>query len=145
MSDYSISITVDRSAAEAFRAITAVRGWWFGEIAGSSEQVGDEFTYQVTGVHWSKQQVTERVPDQRIAWRVIDSELTFSSAQREWTGTTIEFALRSHGKDTTIVFTHRGLVPAFACHGACSNAWATLIDKNLRRWIETGEVQPSPR
>lgn len=36
------------------------------------------------------------------------------------------------------------LVPAFECYGACSSAWATLIGKNLRRWIETGEVQPSP-
>jgi hypothetical protein len=53
MSDYTTSITVERSAAEALGAITAVRGWWFGEIAGSSEQLGDDFTYQVQGIHRS--------------------------------------------------------------------------------------------
>ena len=92
----------------------------------------------------SKTPSGERVPGKRIAWQVIDSDLTFSSAKHEWTGTVIELDLRSHGRATTIVFSHRGLVPAFECYGDCSNAWATLIGKSLRRWIETGEVQPSP-
>lgn len=144
MSDYSVSITVEKSAAEAFRAITDVRGWWFGEIEGNSDQLDAEFTYQMKGIHWSKQRVTELIPKKRLVWKVIESDLTFTSAKHEWTGTTIELEVRSHGRDATIAFTHRGLVPAFECYGDCSNAWATLIGKNLRRWIETGEVQPSP-
>lgn len=138
MSDFSISITIHKPAAEALRAITDVRGWWFGEITGSSDKLGDEFTYHVPGVHRSKQRVIEL--GNRIVWKVIESDLTFSSAPHEWTGTTLEFEVRS----STIVFTHRGLVPKFVCYGTCSSAWTTLIEKNLRGWIETGVVQPSP-
>lgn len=143
MSDYSVSITVDTSPAEAARAISDVQGWWTGKVAGSSAQPGDEFTYEVEGVHRSSQRVVE-AGDRRVVWKVIDSDLTFTSAKHEWTGTTLDFEIRSHGRVTTIVFTHRGLVPAFECYGDCSNAWGVLITKNLRGWIETGKVQPSP-
>ena len=44
--NYSTSFLVDQSPAEAFAAITNVRGWWSGEIEGSTDRLGAEFSYR---------------------------------------------------------------------------------------------------
>jgi hypothetical protein len=41
----STTISVDRTPQEAFGAINNVRGWWSKEIEGSTNKLGDEFTY----------------------------------------------------------------------------------------------------
>jgi len=90
--NFTTSFLVDQSPAEAFANIHDVRAWWTGgEIEGGTDKLGDEFTYRVPDVHYSKQKMTELVPDKKVAWRVVDAYLNFTDDPREWTGTEITF------------------------------------------------------
>lgn len=147
----TLSFSVDQSPAEAFAAVTNPRGWWAGPPAptepqyeGSTDALGDEFSYRVTDVHYSKFRITELVPSSRVAWLVLDSDLTFIEDRQEWTGTTVTFDISESDGRTQVVFTHVGLVPDHECYEVCDDAWSSYILGNLRRFIETGSKDPAP-
>lgn len=54
MNDYTTSFVVDQSPKQVFDAINNVRGWWGEDVEGSNQNVGDEFTYRVQDIHYSK-------------------------------------------------------------------------------------------
>jgi hypothetical protein len=141
--DLTITFTVDKSPGEAFAAINDVRGWWSGDIEGSTDKVGDEWTYRYKDIHYSKQRVTELVPGTRVVWRVLDGYLNFVEDKTEWTGTEIRFDISKKGDGTEVRFTHVGLVPDFECFGACSNAWGGYVSGSLRSLITTGKGRPN--
>jgi len=141
---FSLTLVLDRSPLEVFAAVNRVADWWSGDVQGVTNRVGGTFTYEVAGVHHSEQTVTELVPGSRVVWHVSDADLTFVQDRREWKGTDIVFEITEEDGRTRLAFTHRGLVPAFECHGACSNAWNLLVGGNLRNLIQTGVAQPSP-
>jgi hypothetical protein len=109
---YTTTFTVDQSPAEAFAAINNVRGWWSGEIDGRTDELGAQFTYRHLDIHRSKQEITELIPGQRVAWHVLDGYLSFTQDTTEWTGTDITFDLVARGSGTEVRFTHAGLSPA---------------------------------
>lgn len=141
---YSTTFLVDQSPQEVFAAVNKVRDWWSGEIAGGTDKLGDTFTYSVPGVHYSQQTITELIPGTKVVWHVSDANLTFVKDKSEWKGTDIVFEIAKNGDKTELRFTHRGLVPDFECHEACSNAWGLLVGGNLLKLIATGKSQPSP-
>lgn len=137
--DFTTSILVDKSPADVFNAINNVLDWWQGEIKGNTEKLNDEFTYQMSDVHFSKQKIVESIPGKKVTWKVMDSNLSFVNKKNEWTGTTIEFNIQREGKKTRVTFTHHGLAPTVECYGACSRGWANLIEKSLYSFISTGK------
>ena len=141
---YSTNFLVDQSPLEVFAAINKVRDWWSGEVVGSTDKLGDTFAYSVPDVHYSKQTITELVPGEKVVWHVTDANLTFVKDKSAWNGTDIVFEISRKGEKTELRFTHRGLVPEFECHEACSNAWSLLVGGNLHNFIITGKPQPSP-
>lgn len=143
LQSYTTSFTVDQSPAKAFAAVNDIRGWWSGEIEGDTGSLGDEFTYRYEDVHYSKQQITEFVPDERVVWLILDSYLTFVEDKTEWNGTKVIFEVAKKGDQTEVTFTHQGLVPEYECFDACSNAWGFYINDSLRNLIETGKGRPN--
>jgi Activator of Hsp90 ATPase homolog 1-like protein len=139
------TITVDQTPAEAFAAINDVRGWWSGEIEGSTDKLGGEFTYRYKDIHYSKQKVTEMVPGKRVTWLVLDSYLSFIEDKTEWNGTRVTFEIAPKGGKTEIRFTHVGLAPQDECFSACSDAWGSYIKGSLRNLIATGKGQPNEK
>jgi predicted phosphohydrolase len=137
------SFTVDQTPAEAFAAITNVRGWWSEDIEGSTDKLDDEFTYRHEDVHRCKLRLTEVVPDQKVAWVVLDNYFNFTQDTTEWTGTEIIFEVSAKGNQTEVRFTHLGLVPEYECFDVCSNAWGSYINGSLRSLITTGKGQPN--
>jgi hypothetical protein len=136
--NFTTTLTVDQTPEEVFSAINNVRGWWAGEIQGSTDKLGGEFTYRYESIHYSKQKVTEFQPAKRVVWDVLDSSLNFLKDKSEWNGTKIIFDIGQKGKKTEVRFTHVGLVPEIECYGACSNAWGALVTQSLRSLITTG-------
>ncbi len=145
MSDqsYTTSFSVDRTPDEVFDAITNARGWWSEEIEGDADRVGEEFTFRVKDIHYSKIRVTELVPGQTLVWRVLDNYMNFIDDQSEWKDTEIRFELSAQDGTTEVRFTHAGLVPQYECFDVCSNAWGFYIGDSLRSLITTGEGKPS--
>ncbi|MBS1771411.1 MAG: SRPBCC domain-containing protein [Bacteroidetes bacterium] len=137
--NFTTSITVDATAQEVYNAINNVGGWWHGEVIGNTTKVNDEFSYWFQHFHFSKQRVTELVPNKKIVWLVTESNLSFTKKPSEWTGTKIVFELTETDDKTQVSFTHEGLVPAFECYGDCSNGWSMLIQQSLYGLITKGK------
>jgi hypothetical protein len=139
----TISLTVDQTPEEVFATINNVRLWWSGEIDGSTDQLGAEFTYRYKDVHRSTQRITEFLPGKKIVWHVVDAQLNFVKDKTEWNGTEIVFEITRKDGKTELRFTHVGLVPAFECYGGCSGAWGFYVNDSLRSLITTGKGQPN--
>jgi hypothetical protein len=86
--------------------------------------------------------VVELVPGKKVAWHVVDANLSFLRDKTEWTGTTIVFEISPRGDQTEIRFTHVGMAPEVECFDICSNAWGGLIRGSLRSFIEEGVGDP---
>lgn|SRR6266851_3179232 len=69
--NFTSTFTVDQSPEEVFAAIVDVPRWWTGDVEGSTDTLGDEFTYRYPGAHYSKQKIAELIPGQegRLARR----------------------------------------------------------------------------
>lgn len=137
--NYSTTILVDQSPAAVYAAINNPRAWWQGEFDGITDELNAEFIYKMGDIHYSKQKVTELIPNQKVVWDVTDSNLSFVDLKTEWTGTKIVFEITEINNKTQVHFTHYGLVPQFQCYEGCSNAWEMLIQKSLLSLITTGK------
>ena len=142
--DFQPSFSVPQSPEDVFAAVTNPKRWWTGEIEGHADNVGDEFSYRYGDVHYSKQRVTDLVPGQRAAWRVVESHLAGNADPEEWTGTEITFEISRQEGQTELRFSHLGLVPRFECFEACSSAWGFYVNGSLKRLITTGEGPSTP-
>jgi hypothetical protein len=134
--DFTTTIWVEQTPAEVFNTILNVRAWWSGlfdeSFDGSSEKLGDEFSFHAGGgVHYTKQKLVELVPDEKVVWLVTEANLSFVDKTDEWTGTKISFDISRELDKTKIVFTHIGLVPEFECYDSCAPAWTQYMQERL--------------
>jgi hypothetical protein len=143
--DFTLTLTTDRTPQEVFRAITDVRAWWSGyyaeTIVGSTDKAGDEFTFRAgDGAHYTKQKLIEVIPSKRVVWLVTESELSFVDKKHEWTGTKVIFDILEREGKTELVFTHEGLNPEFECYEACAPAWTQYLTNKLLPLISRSKV-----
>jgi hypothetical protein len=143
--NFAATVSVDQSPREVFDAINNVRGWWSGEIDGSTDKLGAEFTYRYQDIHRSTQKITELVPGKKVVWHVLDAQINFIKDKREWKGTDIVFEITKKGGKIEVHFTHVGLVPAIECYGKCAGAWGFYINDSLRSLIATGKGGPNQK
>ncbi len=140
--NFTTTLLLDQTPQEVFEAINDVNDWWHGEITGPTHAVGDEFTYRMKDLHYSKQKVTELVPNQKVEWLITDSKLSFTENQNEWTGTKVLFELEEVDGKTRLRFSHIGLKPECECYNACSNGWTMLIHESLPSLLISGKGKP---
>ncbi len=137
---YTSIFRVNQTPEAAFAAIINPRAWWTGAFEGDTAALDDVFTYRYQDIHYSRQEVTELVPGRRVAWQVLDADLSFLKDRTEWTGTTITFDIVHTGSQTEVTFTHVGLKPEVECYDICTDAWTSLIQGSLKQLIETGKA-----
>jgi NAD(P)-dependent dehydrogenase (short-subunit alcohol dehydrogenase family) len=140
--DYVHTFVTVEPPAHVFSAINDPRRWWDGEITGTTDELGAEFTYRYGKQHVSVQRVAELIPTERVVWEVISSHLGFVDETEPWTGTRIVFDLEPSDNGTKVTLTHRGLVPLLECYAACSAGWEHVAGRSLRHFIETGHGIP---
>ncbi|ADB33563.1 hypothetical protein Kfla_4537 [Kribbella flavida DSM 17836] len=133
---FSTDVEVRTTPDEAFAAITRPHVWWNPEIEGRSETAGDEFGFDMPGLHQTRLRVTEAIPGRRMVWHVLENHFSFVEDQEEWVGTDIVFDVASNAEGgVTITLTHVGLVPELECHNVCSGAWTDLVGTSLRNML----------
>jgi hypothetical protein len=143
-SDFTATFSVEKTPEEVFAAVNNVRGWWSGNLDGETDALGAEFTYRYQDVHYTKQRITEFIPNRRVVWHIEEASLDFTADPEEWVGTDVTFEITPKGPETELRFTHRGLVPDFECFEACSSAWGFYVNGSLKRLITSGEGEPNP-
>jgi len=143
--DFTTTLLVDKTPAEAFNAITNVRGWWSEEIDGGAAKLNDEFTYHYRDIHGCTMKLIEVEPNQKVVWLVTENYFSFTKDKREWIGTKIIFDISLKDNKTQIIFTHLGLVPEYECFDICSNAWGQYIQQSLYSLITTGVGLPNTK
>ncbi|MGH8828631.1 MAG: SDR family NAD(P)-dependent oxidoreductase, partial [Jiangellaceae bacterium] len=129
--DYTITFVVSKPPDEVFAAVNDPRGWWDGEVTGTTDQLGTEFTYRHGNQHTSVQRVVELVPGERVVWEIVSSKLGFVDVPEPWTGTRISFDLEPDGDGTRVTLVHHGLTPALECYDACSAGWEHAAGRSL--------------
>ncbi len=139
---FGTTISVKATPLEAFAAINDVRGWWGHDVEGSTDTVGDEFTYYGEDVHRSVIRVIDLVPGERVVWHVLDNWMSFVEDQSEWRDTRIVFEVSATDDGAEIRFSHLGLVPAYECYDVCRNAWTFFVEDSLPSLIATGVGKP---
>jgi hypothetical protein len=138
---YATALVLCAAPEDVRAAVRDPRGWWAETVAGASQAVGDEFTFDVPGVHWSRLRVAECSPT-RVVWDVVDARIEYVEDHAEWVGTRIVFEVEPVPEGTRLSFRHDGLMPDLACYDSCSRAWASLIHDSLRRLVTEGQGEP---
>jgi hypothetical protein len=143
--DLSMSFTVNQSPQEVFAAVNNVTKWWTENLEGKSHNKGEHFDVHFGDVHYSRQLLTEIIPNKKIVWKITEGKLNFVDKTDEWTGTEIVFDILPQGDKTQLTFTHKGLTPQLECYDACSGAWTDYIQKSLHQLITKGKGMPEPK
>jgi len=142
VNNYTTAFTVEQTPEQVFAAVNDVRGWWSERIAGPTDRLGAEFTFEHKTLHRSTQKITEFLPGRKVVWHVIDSHLAFVADKAEWNGTDVVFDITAQDGTTELRFTHVGLAPDVECYQDCSGAWGFLINQSLRSLITAGRGKP---
>jgi hypothetical protein len=142
---FKTTFLVNATPQQVFAAVANVRGWWSDNIEGPTDQLDGEFLYHYEDVHRCKMKVTELIPNEKVAWQVLDNYFKFTEDQSEWTGDTILFEISAKDGSTQLDFTHQGLVPDYECFDICHDAWTHYIQGSLRDLILKGKGSPTPR
>jgi len=143
MNDQSFTTTIaaGKSPQEVFGCITDVAKWWGGkDFKGNSTALHDEFIILHEGAHYSKQKLVEVIPGKRIVWLVTESKLYWIQDMNEWTNTKMIFDITTGEGQTTIQFTHEGLVPGKKCYAMCAQGWGMVIKEWLFQFITEGKA-----
>src|SRR3989338_2600725 len=103
--DFTHSFFVPQAPEEVFALLLNIPAWWSGiyeeTITGESQQLNDEFSFLAGGgMHYSRHLLITLEPNERIAWQVTESKLTFLEEPNEWAGTTLCFDLAPEEKGT---------------------------------------------
>ena len=140
--DFNCSITANITAEESMDAVSQVSVWWAKDFTGSAEKLNDEFTVRF-GETFVTFKITEFIPDSKVVWTTTDCYLPWLNDKTEWTGTKVIFEISTENNQTTINFTHQGLVPQAECYDMCVKGWTEYVPGSLLKLLKEGVGQPS--
>jgi hypothetical protein len=134
-----LSFTAKISAKEALLKISHVDQWWGVGFEGQAGKSDDHFIIKMGPEAWFNCTVTEQVPDKKMVWTVDNCYMPWYADKQEWTNTRMIFELSEHNGETTLTFTHQGLVPEIECYKDCQPGWTHWITRSLFAYLTIGK------
>ncbi|HVT86899.1 MAG TPA: hypothetical protein VHD35_16970 [Chitinophagaceae bacterium] len=139
--EFSCSIAVSITPAEAFEMISSISAWWVKDVEGKTKHLNDEFTVHF-GTTWVAFKIKELNPFKKIVWEITDCNLPWNSDLKEWNGTHIVWEVSGDNGLTKICFSHIGL-SVLDCGDQCMNSWGGYIKQSLYKLITEGKGLPN--
>jgi hypothetical protein len=139
--NFHMAIVVHASPSEALKKITQVNKWWAKKVKGKSEKLNDQFRVDF-GETFVDFDISQLIPDKKVAWLVTDCNLHWIDNKKEWNGMEVVFDISKKGNATKIDFTHLGLVPSCECYDNCKEGWTEHVGESLKKLIEEGKGMP---
>jgi len=139
--DYTVVMIVDVSSADAFKGIERVADWWTTDFTGQSEKREDVFTVRF-GETFITVKIIELIPHKKIGWQVIDCYKHWLKDKKEWKDTKMSWEISTGNNETTIHFTHLGLIPGKECYHVCEKAWNFYLNESLFKLLTVGKGMP---
>ena len=139
--NYHTTIEVNASAKDVLNKISEVNKWWARKVKGNTEKLNDQFTVDF-GETFVDFQVSELVPEKKVAWKVTDCNLHWINNKKEWNGTEVVFEIMEKQHSTQVNFVHVGLLPGVERYDDCEAGWNEHITESLVQFINEGKGQP---
>ena len=143
MKDYQKSITVSKSPAEVYAALTQhIPDWWSNDFLGASAKKGDQYNIAFGGTKKTFG-IIEAIPGRQVAWKCLKAHIDMAALKNksEWVGTKLTWTLNAAKEGTTLTFLHEGLNQSFECYNVCESGWDYFI-ASLQAYLETGKGTP---
>jgi hypothetical protein len=138
MATILLRVPVDADAGTIYKALATsagVNGWWSNHTEGPN---GTGSTIKVSFPDAPMTfdfEVTEEVPDARVAWRCL-------AGPPEWIGTQISFDVQTGDEgDTSVLFAHDGWKTTEESFPFIAYSWAQILPR-LKKLAEEGKAEP---
>ncbi|UIZ92188.1 glutaminase [Corynebacterium sp. CNCTC7651] len=135
--DLEVSFTVPAARQRVFDAITKPRQWWEDRVEGEADEEGAGFTVESDD---QKVALTVREADdgKRVVWHV--EPTGDEKSDRDWDDTSLIFDIEEDAEgETTINFTHRGLLPHDEAYEEAEQTWRDRLRERLEPLIKRDE------
>jgi len=145
--NYTKTIQVKASSADAYTALTTDIGKWWAEPDAPITALGDVavFTFPPNISHWTFK-ATTLTPHSFVELTCIDAlhihDGQPAQIEKEWLGTKLGFKITKTKAGTEITMTHKGLIPELTCYDICSEGWGYFFTQSLKALLDTGTGQP---
>ena len=140
MVDILHRVGVTSSPEDVFKALTTIdglKGWWTETTTGDPDP-GGVIAFRFAPVpDGFDMKVMDAKSGELVLWEVVDGP-------EEWVGTRVRFELTQADGFTIVLFSHLGWRQPVEFMHHCSTRWATYL-MSLKRYVETGQGEPSPR
>lgn len=144
LKDFTYSITVKATAAEAMKKIGQVNLWWAKNFEGKADKLNDTFSVYFGGPKdtFVDFKISEFIPNKKVVWLVTDCNLHWIKDKKEWKNTETIWTLTEKDGKTMIDFVHKGLTPDSECYDSCKPGWTHHIKDSLLKLIDEGKGFP---
>lgn len=139
MTDILHRVVIESSPEKVYRALTDQGGlsaWW--TDATSEEKVGSiaEFSFGPDGAHKVNMQITEMVPNEKVAWNCVAGPWEHTDE--------FSFEIKPDERGAVVNFANRGWVEPSEFYMHCNSKWGFFLGVSLKDYLETGQGRPHP-
>ncbi len=133
---YTTTFRVHATPEEVYAAINDPRAWWDGEFEGSTDSVGDEFTYRYEDLHTARSARDEPDPE-RTASAGSSSKAGRRSSRRrdEWAGRRSSSTSRRPATRPRFASPTSVSCRASSATTSCSGAWSHYVNDSLPQLV----------
>jgi hypothetical protein len=106
---YTVAIEFTKPPDDVFNHVINLSKWWPEDYKGENLELNTEFVLTSGDTHFSKNKVTEFVPNKKVVW--LTTESIRKTDNYDWTGTKMIFELTPKDGKTLLRYIYDGVVP----------------------------------